>query len=892
KILTIRGIHEIKASQMTKRKLNLSVTFPKQFHNKDLDREILPRLKDSIKRFGSSSNSTNKLSKESQRTDIGQKIVPPTEHDLWLKVTKYLKEKEQPFSISLSIQEIAKIWFKSESISLEQYTIIDELLKLSSSPGVGYFNVKDNPKWTVLDPSDYSNILVEIKNLDRLREKLVETEDYEDEEGYIQTRHIPVGIKYAGLTSDDQELFKKVQTWMADLVKFSRLGQGVGLAGTLTHQIDKFSLAQYLRFLAEDWTETRNILQSASAMTEFLFRTDFWTESEALVTISKRIIEQEPTFTWEVDPEIEELAVSFPEPANDSEATKDRKDLRHLLAYTVDPKGARDFDQALSYERLSDGYVFWVHIADVSHYVNRGSKLDEYAKQRATAVYLPSRGLPMNPPALSTGLCALQANVDRLCMTVRLEFDDEGLRRKVDFYEAIIHVKDNLTYEYVDKKINENDPYWLGMLELGNKLRKLFRGLNVESSETKMSTKNPLLEVNLSETSISSEMNEMFMIAANEAVGEKLRESNLPSIYRCHPLPDKPDVEKFNDQMKALGLEVEVTIPKIINNSDKVTEEDSSKKTAADEENILEMLKAGGKLSLTGGGFMTTKSKKEKSIQEHHSNQNNQKEVDQENNVTSTNKAISRSVKLQGLATLSSTDQELWMKPFREVLEKVQQVENPITRKVMHLTVLGMFGRAYYTKDNIGHFGLGSTCYSHFTAPIRRYSDIIAHRLLKGILRKTATPEDPVYTSDELEELTELCSTQSQKAESIEFQINGVGLVLMTRREEWRGTLSGVVTKVLPRGIFLLIKEMVEGRINMRELTKDEIIVDPSESIAFRKRREDAQIKQILKASDWQEMLDEENEPIEVLVRLGQFLQVKIIGRDYVEGKLELIPII
>ena len=78
-----------------------------------------------------------------------------------------------------------------------------------------------------------------------------------------------------------------------------------------------------------------------------------------------------------------------------------------LIAYTVDPEGARDFDQALSFEKTDNGYVLWVHIADVSHYVTRGSELDEYAKQRATAVYLPSRGLPMNPPALSTGLCAL-----------------------------------------------------------------------------------------------------------------------------------------------------------------------------------------------------------------------------------------------------------------------------------------------------------------------------------------------------------------------------------------------------------------------------------------------------------------------------------------------------
>ena len=201
-----------------------------------------------------------------------------------------------------------------------------------------------------------------------------------------------------------------------------------------------------------------------------------------------------------------------------------------------------------------------------------------------------------------------------------------------------------------------------------------------------------------------------------------------------------------------------------------------------------------------------------------------------------------------------------------------------------------MFGRAYYTKDNIGHFGLGSACYAHFTAPIRRYSDIIAHRILKSIFDGTSTPENPEYTAEELEELTDHCSTQSHKAESIEFQIKGAGIVLMTRRPEWSGKLKGVVVKVLPRGLFLLIGEIVEGRINMRDLTKDEVIVDPSESIAFRKRKDDAQIKHILTSKDWQDMLDEDDEPIEVLARLGQFMNVKITGRDYVEGKVQLVP--
>jgi exoribonuclease R len=886
KILTTKGIKDVKANQITKRKLNLNVKLNRSLKLKELENELLPRLKDSVKRFGSSTSVT----KHQSRT-VTQKVIdtddreqPSTEQDFWIHITKYMENKNLTYDISFSIQQLASLWYNVESPSFEQYNSIEELLKNSYYPGVGYFDVKEKKKWNPLHPEDYIKIIDDVKALEKLRNKLVETEDFEDEEGYTQTRHIPIGIKYAGLTSEEEELLKNVQIWMSDLVQHGRLGQGTGLGKTRVHQIDKFALSQYLRFLAEDWTETRNLLQPASAMTEFLFKTNFWSETEALEAIAKRAIEQDDTFTWEVDSEIEELAKKFPEPIDTPEILEQRKDLTSLLAYTIDPEGARDFDQALSFEKNENGYVLWVHIAEVSHYVTRGSKLDDYAKKRATAVYLPSRGLPMNPPALSTGLCALQANVIRLCLSVKLEFRKDGSRQKAEFFEAYINVKDNLTYDYVDEQLENKDNYWTGMLELGNLLRKKFRGLNVETTETKMSTQNPLLEVAVSESSVSSEMNEMFMVAANEAVGEKFRDSELPAgIYRCHPLPDKPDVEKFNDQMKALGLNVEVELPKILEEKSSPVDIKNGRKENKEEENVLDLLKTGGKLSLSGGGFMTTKPKKMKN------NQIVDKKEKETHSGEEEKKKPKRSFVYRGLANMSPTDQEAWMKPFGEVLLQVKKVEDPIIQKVMHLTVLGMFGRAYYTKDNIGHFGLGSTYYSHFTAPIRRYSDIIAHRILKGVLKGTES-ENPEYTPEELEELTELCSNQSQKAEKIEFQIKGAGLVLMTRRPEWSGKLTAVVVKVMARGIFLLIREIVEGRINIRDLTKDEIIVDPSESIAFRKRREDAQIKHILTSKDWQDLLDEDDEPIEILARLGQFISVKITGRDYVEGKVQLVP--
>ena len=886
-VLTIKGIHEMKANQLTKRKFNFSVEIPHFMKNKEIENELLPRLKDSIQRFSSGKQKIQTLTKEpkNQIDTEGVKVPPPNEHDLWLHVNQYIKTHNLSLNTSFTTHEIAKIWFDVENINNEQYSVIDDIVKNSLEKGVGYFDVVEyNPyKWIVLSPTDYSLVIDEIRRLDRLREKLVEVEEFEDEEGLKQIRYIPVEVKYAGLTDIEQELFSRVQQWMAQFIQSNTLENLPGLGKTKIHKIDKFSLSLFLRYLAEDWTGSKDILQYSSAMTEFLFKTNFWSESEALEAIARRAVYSAEKFSWDVDQEIEELAKNIPEPKDTPEVFKDRVDLTYLEAYTIDPESARDFDQALSFEKLKDGYVLWLHNADLIQYVTRGSTIDEHAKQRATSVYLPSRALPMNPPALSTGICALQANKIRLCLTIRLEFDLQGERRKVDFYEAYILVKANLTYDYVDEQIKLNNSYWCGMLELGTVLRRKFRGLDIETTEAKMSTHNPLLEVVLTQTSISSEMNEMFMIAANLVIGEKFRDSGLPGIYRCHPLPDREDVEKFNDQMKTLGLEVEIVLPK--ESGTIISEGQDLLSQGEQDSSILDMLKSGGKLNIMGG--MVISKKKDKNLVK--SSVPTEQIPDDNGTAEKKSKTETESnLFLRGLATMSEKEQEEWMRPFREVLQKVKEVDDPTTRKVMHLTTLGMFGRAYYTKDNIGHFGLGLPYYSHFTAPIRRYSDILAHRLLKGILHGTVTPENPVYKKEELEELGEYCSTQGQKAENLEYQVIGAGLALMTRRPEWQGPQFGVVTKVLSHAAFILINDMVEGRLRMSDLTNDEIIIDPAESIAFRKLREDVAIKQILHASDWQELLDEQGDALEILIKLGQKVKVEIISRDYVEGTVNV----
>ena len=112
----------------------------------------------------------------------------------------------------------------------------------------------------------------------------------------------------------------------------------------------------------------------------------------------------------------------------------------------------------------------------------------------------------------------------------------------------------------------------------------------------------------------------------------------------------------------------------------------------------------------------------------------------------------------------------------------------------------------------------------------------------------------------------------------------------MTRRDDWQGVYSGVVVRILPHALFLTLREIIDGKLRMSDFTRDEVIVDPSESIAFRKKKERAMLKQILRADDWQELLDDDDAPIEVLVRIGQKIPVRIAARDYIEGNVSVVP--
>lgn len=868
-VYTTKGVKELRQNQLTKKSFPDKMDIPFSLPPNKLHSLLQPKLQDLINQVGKKVTTSSSV----QRDDQSETIYPPNdENQLWRFVTKEFSDPQTAF-------DIAWKWFREEPTS-KQLQSIEDILDRSKPSGIGYFEFDANSKlFKPLSTEEYNSIKDEIKEVERIRARMVEKEEYEDEDGYLQYRYIPVGLKYCSFNDVDWKVVKKMQQWMAELIQIKTIRQSA-LGGTTIHTIDKFSLPQFLRYLAQDWTETSELLQPDSAMVEFLLRTDYISESDSLELLAKRAVHDYSNFSWDVDEDVQKIASELPNPEDEPEEYENRTDLRDLLAYTVDPATARDFDQALSYQENEDGtFTLWVHIADVTHYVRPGTQLDDYAKQRATSVYLPSRVLPMHAPALSTGLCALQQNVDRFAITCELTYTKDGSKKdKPQIYLSVVHVKANLSYEYVDEKLEAKDPYWIGMLKLGDLLRAKFIGLDIETKEARLSsTMGSELGFRVEEASPSTNMNEIFMIRANEAIAEFLRDSELPGLYRSHPIPDTPDVEKFNDQMAALGIDYELTIPQRPNTF--TSEQKDESEVLSDESSVLDMLKGGGKLTLMPGGFATKKSKKDKNIEK-------------EKEKTSEEEAKKEKKKplLFGLAHLSEEEVAKWMEPFKGVLKEVRKVEDKDDRACMMLVTLGMFGRAYYTPDNIGHFGLGSRCYTHFTAPIRRYSDIVVHRVLKGILTGDATKEQPVYTEEDLDSLSEYITDQSYDAEILERRVVGAGLAMMTRRDDWND-LIGLVTRVSPRMVSVVIRDVLDGRIRISDLSKQEVIVDPSESIAFVKSNEETRVKKILNSADWLEMLDEEDEPIEILIRLGDKKAIKIVARDYIDGKVTVIPV-
>jgi ribonuclease R len=249
---------------------------------------------------------------------------------------------------------------------------------------------------------------------------------------------------------------------------------------------------------------------------------------------------------------------------------KGRTDFRGVTTVTIDGEHARDFDDAITIEKLPNGN-FWlgVHIADVSHYVQEGTALDREAYDRGTSVYFPERAVHMFPSELATGLCSLNPHVDRLVQSCLMEVDRHGQVVRYEFHDGVINSSERMTYTAVNGILTDRDPalmkQYADLVPMFDQMRELFQILNdarrrrgsidfdLNEAEVIMDEGGMIEAIIALERNVAHRLIEEFMLLANETVASYLEAQHAPALYRVHEEPDVLKVAKFEDFISGFG---------------------------------------------------------------------------------------------------------------------------------------------------------------------------------------------------------------------------------------------------------------------------------------------------------------------------------------------------
>jgi ribonuclease R len=462
-------------------------------------------------------------------------------------------------------------------------------------------------------------------------------------------------------------------------------------------------------------------------------------------------------FPPEVLGEAEELAAIVP-----AQEIARRRDFRPLDVVTIDGETARDFDDAVWVERLPNGHLqLQVHIADVAHYVREGTALDREARLRGTSVYFPDRAVPMLPYELSTGLCSLNPRVDRLVLSVLLELDRQGDVISAEFAEGVIRSAERMTYTTVNL-ILEGDA---GLRQRYASLVPRFEAM-AELAEilNRRRQRRGSIDFDLPEPEI--EFDEQGLVTAIVR-----RERN-----QAHRL-----IEEF---MLAANEAVASLL------AEKVTASLYRIHEKPDPKRVIEFEQVAGTFGHSLG-FGPIRAREFGSTTRHRDHTKGRRSL-----------------------ILPESDVAVTSRHYQKLIARI--TGKPEERILSYL-MLRSLQQARYCEHNDGHFALASDCYTHFTSPIRRYPDLIVHRLLKSFLHGRPSH----LTAGQLHTIAEDCSYTERRAADAEREL--MDWKKARFMEQHLGDeFDGIIVSVTRFGFFVeLVELFVEGLVPLETLTGD-----------------------------------------------------------------------
>jgi ribonuclease R/exosome complex exonuclease DIS3/RRP44 len=452
--------------------------------------------------------------------------------------------------------------------------------------------------------------------------------------------------------------------------------------------------------------------------------------------------------------DVEEFANSIDTSITPKEISS-RRDMRQDLTFTIDPVTAKDFDDALSFKTLGDGlFEIGIHIADVSHYLQPNTILDEEAYNRATSIYLVDRVVPMLPEVLSNDACSLNPNEDKLTFSAVFTLDKHARIKEQWFGRTVIHSNKRMSYEEAQYVIDTED--------------------NVIDKEVSLTGETYKVSKDITEA-----------ILTLDKLAKILREKRFKSGAISF---DKIEVNfQLNQENDPEGVYF---------------------KTSKDANKLIEefMLLANKKVSEFVGKQSKSKDTKKTFIYRCH-------DEPKEDRLMALDKIIGQfgyKLNYKSQKTLSQSINKL----LSDIVGKNEQ------NLIDTLTIRTM-SKAYYSTENIGHYGLAFDYYSHFTSPIRRYPDVIAHRLLQHYLDGKSS-----VSAEDYEEKCKHCSAMENLATNAER--DSIKFMQVKFMQKHKGeTFTGVISGVTDFGIFVeLIDNKCEGMVRIKDIPGDYYIFD------------------------------------------------------------------